>query len=241
VPGAATSGFGHLYMCLRKFSAFMYGTRETRVALRPWEPVSLPEEPTSSTAPQTAAEYWDKYKPYQGARDRSPALRRPASTGPVSPGTGLGPNSWAPKTALDLGPAEDENAAFLARRGVEVTAVDFSPLQTARARAFWGDLPGLTFVEAEACTFLEEDTRQWDAIYSTWGAVWFSDPEDLFPPASPSVWHRAGCSPRWLDRADRLPLAAHRCAVGRHPQTARIPRHRSHRSPRPPTQVSRAR
>ncbi|MFJ9908733.1 class I SAM-dependent methyltransferase [Streptomyces sp. NPDC101152] len=135
----------------------------------------------SGAAPQTAAEYWDKYKPYRGEGPQPrPAAARFDWTG--IPGYGPGAELLGlPKTALDLGPAEGENAAFLARRGVEVTAVDFSAVQTARARAFWGDLPGLTFVEAEACTFLEEDSRPWDAIYSTWGAVWFTDPEDLFP------------------------------------------------------------
>jgi SAM-dependent methyltransferase len=82
---------------------------------------------------------------------------------------------------LDLGPAEGENAAFLARSGVDVTAVDFSQVQVDRARRFWADVDGLEFVLAEACAFLEDDARQWEAVYSTWGAVWFTDPEDLFP------------------------------------------------------------
>ncbi|MFI5476885.1 hypothetical protein ACIA6D_42840 [Streptomyces cacaoi] len=72
---------------------------------------------------------------------------------------------------MDLRPAEGENAAFLARNGVHVTAVDFSPVQVNRARSFWADLPGLEFVHAEACAFLRDDLRRRDAIYSTWGAV----------------------------------------------------------------------
>ncbi|MET9674648.1 hypothetical protein ABZY68_16350 [Streptomyces sp. NPDC006482] len=36
-------------------------------------------------------------------------------------------------------------------------------------------------MHAEACAFLDQETRRFDAIYSTWGAVWFTDPEDLFP------------------------------------------------------------
>ncbi|MGW3135026.1 class I SAM-dependent methyltransferase [Streptomyces sp. NPDC001139] len=135
----------------------------------------------SSAAPQTAAEYWDKYKPYRG---QGPQPRPSAACFDWTGVPGHGPGAellGSPGTALDLGPAEGENAAFLARSGVEVTAVDFSAVQTARAREFWGDLPGLTFVEAEACAFLDDDPRQWDAIYSTWGAVWFTDPENLFP------------------------------------------------------------
>jgi SAM-dependent methyltransferase len=129
----------------------------------------------------TAAEYWDKYKPYRGEGDQPrPAAGRFDWTG--IPGHGPGAELLGnPHTALDLGPAEGENAAFLARSGTAVTAVDFSPVQVERARGFWADVPGLEFVFADACAFLDGDVRQWDAIYSTWGAVWFTDPEDLFP------------------------------------------------------------
>ncbi|MER6352358.1 class I SAM-dependent methyltransferase [Streptomyces sp. NPDC001634] len=135
----------------------------------------------SGVAPLTAAEYWDKYKPHRGEGPQPrPAADRFDWTG--VDGNGLGAEILgAPKTALDLGPAEGANAAFLARQGVKVTAVDFSPVQVARARAFWADAPGLEFVHAEACGFLDDDLRRWDVIYSTWGAVWFTDPEDLFP------------------------------------------------------------
>ncbi|MFB7476028.1 class I SAM-dependent methyltransferase [Kitasatospora sp. NPDC056184] len=98
------------------------------------------------------------------------------------PGNGPGAEVLGrPATALDLGPAEGENAAVLARAGAEVVAVDFSPVQVARARGFWADLPRLQFVEAEACAFLDRETRTFDAVYSTWGAVWFTDPEELLP------------------------------------------------------------
>ncbi|MFD9047910.1 class I SAM-dependent methyltransferase [Streptomyces zaomyceticus] len=135
----------------------------------------------TSAAPITPAEYWDKYKPYRG----DGAQPRPQAgafdwTGLADGGPGaelLG----APATALDLGPAEGENAAFLARTGVQVTAVDFSAVQVERARLFWDGEPRLTFVHAEACAFLDEGTSRFDAIYSTWGAVWFTDPEDLVP------------------------------------------------------------
>ncbi|MET9078423.1 class I SAM-dependent methyltransferase [Streptomyces sp. NPDC004232] len=79
-----------------------------------------------------------------------------------------------------LGPAEGESAAYLARAGVEVTAVDFSPVQVERAGGFWADLPDLTFVHAEACAYLDDELSEFDAVYSTWGAVWFTDPDDLF-------------------------------------------------------------
>jgi SAM-dependent methyltransferase len=134
-----------------------------------------------STAPTTPAEYWDKYRPHRGEEPQQrPVADRFDWTG--LPGTGPGAEVLgSPQTALDLGPAEGENAAFLARTGVEVTAVDFSPIQVDRARAFWHDLPNLDLVHAEACAFLDRDVRRWDAVYSTWGAVWFTDPDELFP------------------------------------------------------------
>ncbi|MEV4431409.1 class I SAM-dependent methyltransferase [Streptomyces sp. NPDC049602] len=135
----------------------------------------------TSAAPTTPAEDWDKYKPYRGEGDQ------PRPQAGAFDWTGLadgGPGAellGTPATALDLGPAEGENAAFLAGTGVEVTAVDFSAVQVERARRFWDGEPRLTFVHAEACAFLDESTCRFDAIYSTWGAVWFTDPEELFP------------------------------------------------------------
>ncbi|MDH6133024.1 SAM-dependent methyltransferase [Kitasatospora sp. MAA4] len=127
-------------------------------------------------APTTAPQYWDKYRPQR----QRPSAQRFDWTGLADDGPGeevLG----GPKTALDLGPAEGENAAFLARAGVEVTAVDFSAVQVERARSFWSDLPNLEFVHADALDFLDSDGRLFEAIYSTWGAVWFTDPDELFP------------------------------------------------------------
>ncbi|MEV6400634.1 class I SAM-dependent methyltransferase [Streptomyces sp. NPDC051907] len=86
-----------------------------------------------------------------------------------------------PDRALDLGPAEGKEAVFLARQGAEVTGVDLSPVQVARAHAWWRDEPRLRFVQADVCDYLAEDTEPLDAIYSVWGAVWFTDPEQLFP------------------------------------------------------------
>jgi SAM-dependent methyltransferase len=135
----------------------------------------------ATAAPVTAAEYWDKYKPHRGDGPQPrPAAQRFDWTG--IPGHGPGAELLGdPRTALDLGPAEGENAAYLARTGVQVTAVDFSEVQVDRARALWKGTDGLEFVLAEACTFLDNAAWQWDAIYSTWGAAWFTDPERLFP------------------------------------------------------------
>ncbi|WP_406862109.1 class I SAM-dependent methyltransferase [Streptomyces sp. HUAS MG47] len=134
-----------------------------------------------SAAPTTPAEYWDKYKPYRG-KGVQPRPAAGAFDWAGIPGHGPGAERLgSPTTALDLGPAEGENAAFLARSGVEVTAVDFSAVQVDRARRLWDGEPRLTFVHAEACAYLDANGPRFDAIYSTWGAVWFTDPEQLFP------------------------------------------------------------
>ncbi|GHE78362.1 hypothetical protein GCM10018785_53150 [Streptomyces longispororuber] len=69
----------------------------------------------------------------------------------------------------------------LARRGVQVTGVDLSPAQVARARAWWRDVPGLEFVHADAVEYLSCTPTVFDAVYSDWGAVWFTDPDRLLP------------------------------------------------------------
>ena len=131
----------------------------------------------SGTAPRTAAEYWDKYRPQRRSR---PAADRFDWTG--IPGNGPGAEILGTvNTALDLGPAEGENAAFLAHSGVQVTAVDFSSTQVERAQRFWRGTPNLTFVHDEACNFLDQNDESFDLIYSTWGAVWFTDPDELLP------------------------------------------------------------
>lgn len=126
-------------------------------------------------------EYWDTYKPYNG--EGTPAA--PAADSfewTQYPGHGPGPGFLGqPRTALELGSAEGKEAVHLARTGVEVTALDLSPAQTARARLWWEGTPGLSFVNADACDYLAETTSSFDAVFSIWGAVWFTDPERLVP------------------------------------------------------------
>ncbi|MGW4199707.1 class I SAM-dependent methyltransferase [Streptomyces sp. NPDC004726] len=134
-----------------------------------------------SNAPMTAAEYWDKYKPYKGEGSQPPP-RTDRFDWTQYPGHGPGAEFLgSPTRALELGPAEGKEAAHLAHWGVQVTAVDFSAEQVGRALGWWRDAPRLTFVHAEACAFLNACPDAYDAIYSVWGAVWFTDPEELFP------------------------------------------------------------
>ncbi|WP_276326700.1 class I SAM-dependent methyltransferase [Lentzea albidocapillata] len=50
---------------------------------------------------------------------------------------------------LDAGCGEGRNAAWLARQGAEVTAVDVSALALENARAMWPDEPGITWQLAD--------------------------------------------------------------------------------------------
>ncbi|MFE0378288.1 class I SAM-dependent methyltransferase [Streptomyces inhibens] len=86
-----------------------------------------------------------------------------------------------PARALDLGQAEGKEAVFLARQGCEVTGVDLSAAQVARATNWWRSEPRLRFVHADACDFLTADTQPFYTLYSVWGAVRFTDPEQLLP------------------------------------------------------------
>jgi SAM-dependent methyltransferase len=132
-------------------------------------------------APHTPAEYWDTYMPHRGAGDQpAPMVDRFEWTQYSGHGPGVEVLGH-PRRALDLGPAEGKEAVFLARQGVVVTGVDLSPVQVERARRWWRDEPMLSFVQADACDYLASDAEPFDAVYSVWGAVWFTDPEQLFP------------------------------------------------------------
>ncbi|MCC3767067.1 bifunctional 2-polyprenyl-6-hydroxyphenol methylase/3-demethylubiquinol 3-O-methyltransferase UbiG [Streptomyces sp. UNOC14_S4] len=131
--------------------------------------------------PLTAPEYWDLYKPHRGEGEQPPPE---PSRFEWTPFPGHGPKAevlGTPCTALELGPGEGADAVHLARLGIEVTAVDFSAFQIERARRWWCDEPGVRFVHADVCEFLIAEPAEYDAIYSMWGAVWFTDPEQLLP------------------------------------------------------------
>lgn len=83
---------------------------------------------------------------------------------------------------LELGCGAGANAAHLAALGVHVTAIDCSPVQVAKARNWWGHLPNLAVQHADALAYLTlSGTAVWDAVYSVFGAAWFSDPDRLLP------------------------------------------------------------
>ncbi|MEV6761360.1 class I SAM-dependent methyltransferase [Streptomyces sp. NPDC051105] len=81
---------------------------------------------------------------------------------------------------LDLGCGKGGNAAHLAALGMHAVGVDVSPKQLAAARARWGDVPGLELHQADAVQFLQQ-LQHYDAVYSVYGALWFTDPARLLP------------------------------------------------------------
>ncbi|KYG66380.1 hypothetical protein AZI86_04810 [Bdellovibrio bacteriovorus] len=66
---------------------------------------------------------------------------------------------------LVLGCGEGHDAAFFARSGHIVTAVDFSPTAIERAKKLYGDLPGLTFVEADVFNLPKDYDQSFDIVF----------------------------------------------------------------------------
>ncbi|MFE2127808.1 class I SAM-dependent methyltransferase [Streptomyces amritsarensis] len=85
------------------------------------------------------------------------------------------------ETALDLGCGAGGNAAHLASLGMRAVGIDLSPKQLAKARDRWSDVDGMELHQGDALAYLGETYTVFDAIYSVFGAGWFSDPGLLLP------------------------------------------------------------
>ncbi|MEU4210831.1 class I SAM-dependent methyltransferase [Streptomyces sp. NPDC026206] len=59
--------------------------------------------------------------------------------------------------------------------------VDVSPVQLDAARERWGGLPGLELHQRGALDFMSETTERFDAVHSAFGAIWFTDPDQMLP------------------------------------------------------------
>ncbi|RLU99130.1 SAM-dependent methyltransferase [Streptomyces griseocarneus] len=85
-----------------------------------------------------------------------------------------------PATALEIGCGTGRALASLARQGVKATGLDLSPVMVANTTDRWGPL-GARFVCGEVLEHLSGSAETYDAVYSIFGAVWFTDPVKLFP------------------------------------------------------------
>lgn len=127
------------------------------------------------------AGYWDRYA--SGLAEQTPqdAIKDAFGWCQYS---GHGPDDellGEPATALELGSGRGNAVAALATKGVGASGIDVSPVQADRARERWGHLAGTEFVHGEVLAYLTETDRRWDAVYSIWGALWFTDPDLLLP------------------------------------------------------------
>ncbi|MFI9308745.1 class I SAM-dependent methyltransferase [Streptomyces triculaminicus] len=82
---------------------------------------------------------------------------------------------------LELGCGTGGNLAHVAALGHRAVGVDVSPVQLKAARERWGDLPGLELHQRGALDFMSETTDRFDAVYSVFGALWFTDPARMLP------------------------------------------------------------
>ncbi|MGK5640675.1 class I SAM-dependent methyltransferase [Streptomyces sp. URMC 126] len=123
-------------------------------------------------------ELWDTYaRSTKGdVSDSEPVFRWTQYTG-----HGPGPELLgSPETVLEIGCGTGRALAYLAQQGVKATGVDLSPVMVAQTSQRWGPL-GVRFVCAEVLEHLSTSTETYDAVYSIFGAVWFTDPAKLLP------------------------------------------------------------
>jgi cyclopropane fatty-acyl-phospholipid synthase-like methyltransferase len=85
------------------------------------------------------------------------------------------------KRVLELGSGAGANVAHLATLGAVCTGSDIAPSRADLAHHTWGHLGSLEFITADALDYLTDTTTVFDVVYSIFGAVWFTDPESLFP------------------------------------------------------------
>jgi SAM-dependent methyltransferase len=85
------------------------------------------------------------------------------------------------RRVLELGSGAGANLAHLATLGAVCTGIDIAPSRADLAHQAWGHLGILEFVTADVLDYLTTTSTTFDVVYSIFGAVWFTDPEVLFP------------------------------------------------------------
>ncbi|MDH6626844.1 SAM-dependent methyltransferase [Streptomyces sp. LBL] len=85
-----------------------------------------------------------------------------------------------PRSVLEIGCGTGRALAYLAQRGITAQGVDLSPVMVKKTTEKWAGT-GAALVCAEVLEYLSEHEDVYDAIYSIFGAAWFTDPLRLFP------------------------------------------------------------
>ncbi|WP_419992648.1 class I SAM-dependent DNA methyltransferase [Streptomyces boninensis] len=122
---------------------------------------------------------WDTYAEAAFSSDAEPSFCWTQYAG-HGPGTEL---LNYPASVLELGCGTGRMLAHLAAQGIKARGVDLSPVMVAKVNERWAHT-GLEAVCDDVLTHLLNSTETYDAIYSIFGAVWFTDPAKLFPLAA---------------------------------------------------------
>ncbi|MEU8544451.1 class I SAM-dependent methyltransferase [Streptomyces sp. NPDC048717] len=97
--------------------------------------------------------------------------------GPGAEVLGLAPGD----RVLDLGCGAGGNSAHLATLGMTSVGIDLSAGQLGKARERWAGVDGMELHQADALVHLADTSTVFDAVYSVFGAMWFTDPGLLLP------------------------------------------------------------
>lgn len=96
-------------------------------------------------------------------------------------GHGPGPELLgSPRRVLEIGCGTGRALAFLGVQGVEAHGVDLSPVMVKKTSEYWAGT-GAVFHHGEVLEWLADCPERYDAVYSIFGAAWFTDPSRLFP------------------------------------------------------------
>ncbi|MFF6940487.1 class I SAM-dependent methyltransferase [Streptomyces lavendulae] len=127
----------------------------------------------------SASSQWDRYASLTPAGRQGPP---PAFSWTIHPGHGPGAELLelaAGQTVLELGCGKGDRLAAVSALGVRAVGVDISPVQVAAAACRWG--PAIEVHQADAAHFLHHRPDEYDAVFSVFGAHWFTDPTRLLP------------------------------------------------------------
>ncbi|MFE4170952.1 class I SAM-dependent methyltransferase [Streptomyces sp. NPDC056909] len=121
-------------------------------------------------------ELWDTYAASAFKDDAEPGFGWTQYAG-HGPGAEL---LGEPRSVLEIGCGTGRALAHLAGRGIVAHGVDLSPVMVGKTTAKWAGT-GAVFVCAEVLEYLSEHDDLYDAVYSIFGAAWFTDPGRLLP------------------------------------------------------------